>query len=74
MANIREVVIRKLSDAIQQGKPIKLSSYNPEPPITLDERLMDAIIRDTLKAIREKRIPAFSGISGALHSKKSTRR
>ena len=70
MANIREVVIRELSEAIQTKRPVKISSYYPEPPTTADERLEDAIIKDTLQAMRKRRTPAFSGISGVLGSEK----
>lgn len=40
-----------------------LTSYDPAPPKNIDEVLMDAVIKDTLKAIKEGRTPAFSGDS-----------
>lgn len=62
MKNIREATICVLSQAIKNGEPIRLRSYEPPPPVSPQERLMDAVIQDTLKATKEGRIPAFSGI------------
>jgi hypothetical protein len=70
MRNIREVVIRILSRSIKTGEPVALSSYIPPRPANAREALADATIKDTLKALQENRIPAFSGDSGDTGSEK----
>jgi len=71
MRNIREGVIRILSRSIKTGEPVALSSYIPPPPVNAREALADVTIKDTLKALQENRIPAFSGDSGDIVSEKS---
>jgi hypothetical protein len=61
MADIREAIVRSISRAIHGGEPIPIHSYNPEPPVTADDTVKDAIIKNTLNAVQEGRVPAFSG-------------
>lgn len=63
MPTSREVVLKSISRAIKKGDTILLSGYEPLPPQTADEMLADAAINEVLRAVKEGRRSAFSGVS-----------